>query len=203
MTKSEYACELLNLLDLSFRVQGGGEVEDVALHAERDVVGEFGDPAEAQAVAGLGGGGEEVFGGGLIKVARHSGGVRDAVRFEVMPERVAQSAGCEGVFVRSLVVGAAADEKEIFGCGLFDVIGGGAEVQERADQNGLGVGAGTQGTGAVGGGGDDGSAGDYFAGEFARGIAEIKVDAAGEFGTDADSVAFSGEQDVGSFAFDG
>src|SRR5579862_5815679 len=164
------------LQDFAVGVQCSGEIKQVALEAEGDVVGQFGDSSEAVAVAGLGGGGEDVLCGGLIKVTGHFGGIGDAVRLEVVPERIAQGAGGKGVLVGGLIVGAAADEQEIFGRGLFDVISGGAEVQEGADKDGLSVGAGTQGAGAVGGGHDDGFAGDGFAGEFARGIAEVEFE---------------------------
>ncbi len=179
----------------------GGEIQDITRHGEFDIVAEVFVGEEAAGVLGVGHGGEEVAAGGEVEVAGDGGGVGDLRSAKLGPERVAQGAGDNGVFVGGFFVGAGADDDDIRAAVEADPAADGAEVEGGGDQDGAGAGAGLEGAGAVGGGHDDFHVGDALDGEFARGIAEIEIDAAGLPGFDEDAVALAGEEGLGMGAF--
>jgi len=66
-----------------------------------------------------------------------------------------------------------------------------------------GVGAGAEGAGAVGGGDSDAAMADFVGSEFARGVPEVKINAAGLSDVDSETVTFAREEDVRVFGAKG
>lgn len=112
------------------------------------------------------------------------------------PEQIAKSACGERVFVGSIFMSAAADQEQ-FALLLQEPLGKGVHSEESADDNAMGAGAGSKCASSVGGGHGDGFLSDGSGCEFARGIAQVKFDAAREQFGDAQALAFASQEEVG------
>src|SRR5947208_14727925 len=99
---------------------------------------------QSLAVAGMLHGAEQIRLQEQINPPGGLGGVRGLSRSVVGPKSFAERAGGQRVFQRSLVVGAAANQNQMRWQCAPDPVDDGPQIQKRADQNGVGMGAGMQ-----------------------------------------------------------
>ena len=99
---------------------------------------------------------------------RDLGGILDGSSLKLIPNRVGNSAGREGVLKRRFFKRPAANQHKPPGAGVLQMINGGLQIQEAANERFAGLETGAQGARAVGRGGNEGFAGDLIGGVFAR-----------------------------------
>jgi len=99
---------------------------------------------------------------------RDLGGILDGDSLKLIPNRVGNGAGSEGVLKCRFFKRTAADQHKPPGAGVLQMINGSLKIQEASDESFAGLKTGTQGAGPVGSGGNEGFAGDLIGGVFAR-----------------------------------
>ena len=99
---------------------------------------------------------------------RDLGGILDGDSLKLIPNRVGNGAGSEGVLKCRFFKRTAADQHKPPGAGVLQMINGSLEIQEASNERFAGLETGSKGAGPVGSGGNEGFAGDLIGGVFAR-----------------------------------